>query len=193
MSEIRDQFFQSLQEELSKASIDDSDAIYNDLSTAYDDKLEKGMTDMEIIISLGDTYDIVKDIKNNPLATDEEKKARLEESFKETVNELVKCDLNENKESKRKKRREKPEKPKKAKKVKPRFLTKTILFFAIIITSILIPVGFVYGGLNFLLPTPLYNRIITGAVSISASIILIIFNKFLRSIVKGMVIRKQLS
>jgi hypothetical protein len=88
MSEFRDKFIDELAEQLELNSIPDDEVVLADYIALYDDKISKGMTDMEVIIALGDPKDIVKALKK-PAKTDNEKKEAVTENLKDTVSELI--------------------------------------------------------------------------------------------------------
>lgn len=90
MNEIRGKFIDDLGDQLELSELPDSEAILEDYIIAYDEKLAKGMTDMEIVIALGDPADIVKTLRRKPHSTEEERKASISDIIREAVSVLSK-------------------------------------------------------------------------------------------------------
>jgi hypothetical protein len=86
MSELRDKFIDDLSEELDRLEVENAEDILADKISEYDSLIQKNMTDMEVIIKLGDPKDIVKNITSGSLS--QEQKAK--ESLSSTVSELLK-------------------------------------------------------------------------------------------------------
>lgn len=292
MSKYREKFIDELVEQLERNNIPDEDMILADYISMYDDKISKGMTDMEVIISLGDPADIVKSLKNNTLNTDRQE--ALKENLKATVSDLInenisvksapknskkkssiasktiqpkaipkvkaipaavsgkaeptktlpkaampaiepeipvteqkdklplkkplpesnadfnksdkrtsanikvkKAKLSDKKAGKEKelidgnKLKAKNKKAKKPKKPKKKHLFRLILFILLVLTSMLIPAGIIYAGLNMLTDIPLKSRIIISMISVGVAVLSGLLNSFFRKIVQNMVIKRQ--
>ncbi|MGI6701767.1 MAG: hypothetical protein ACOX3U_04840 [Christensenellales bacterium] len=221
MNEIRNKFIDELADQLEENNIPDSEIVLADYIALYDEKINKGMTDMEVIIAIGDPKDIVKSLKQ-PVPPSKKEEA-LKENLKETVQELISQDKQKGKaepapkppknteageaqkaaskpkaavmpkDAHKKKTSEdkKANSPKAAKKGKKRILGRIILFILIFLFRILSPLCVIYAGMNMLLSTPMKDRIIMSAIALGAGIALMIINHFFKKIAKQIVIQSQ--
>lgn len=89
MNEIRDKFIDDLADGLENANIADNETILEDYIALYDEKLAKGLTDMEVIIALGDPSDIVKSLMKKLTNTSLDGEEAIKETLKDTVSDLI--------------------------------------------------------------------------------------------------------
>lgn len=192
MSDIKNKFVDNLRIELNDANIEDKEEILNNYILQYEEKISKGLTDMEVVISLGDPSDIVDALRH---ASDTTPEKAAEVQLNKSVSEL----LNNDKQNTKQKKIKKEKTPKKKKNIdndenllannpepniigkKNKTFVRILLFISLVALAIIIPLALVNAGLNYLNDASFTMEVI---ISLFVGILCLILFVFLRKVTK---------